>query len=576
MEPLFDFPIQLNSKSNSLPTPLQNSQFSPFFVHVLPPLQTPSNSPHHLLFPYSPLPKIHVIGPFSSHFLSTPAPFQLFPPKILRNFFLALPPHTSQVDTSRSSSIINTSLAHTVILFQCPPPCTHRAMSPCSSLPSQLSPPPPDQYMLRYSRIFLTPKEEQKLRSSNKSDLRLLQHDLANSIVGHFLSHHPPLNHLPPHTVPPYLRVLVNKINTKHFHRKGSPAIQPLCLWQIIHCAHFCHLNYSPASHPAPNHDGIYVFDRFPCPDETKTPYLLRRPDPSSSFAPTSSSLTYKNCTFVTQPDGMCIMYLVHGLHSKRHGSAFLSQIPALQATLAPISVPVTTITHPLTSRNGKKGTASHNGVTVFDSSSAPLSRLHASLPNGPLAFHVSLALHILDNERSTDMSRVDGKLCQTLQSVNLRLRFGWGREQTTKYKAAVVGNQKLPSLVVAPFHKCLIHIRTGLMKVMETGSDVVRKRNSLEGKDIMREDIFARRMNAALGHPSSRNNFEYVDIVLSRNCVLPAHLDRKNNHRAGHDHCAVYSFSVLVKDLQYQVAIIMTTRYAVGACLEKIKSNLR
>ena len=92
MEPLFDFPIHVPSKSNSLPTPLQNSLFSLFFVHVLPPLQTPSNSPHHLLLPYSPLPKIHVIGLFSSRFLSTPAPFQLFPPKILRKFFLALPP----------------------------------------------------------------------------------------------------------------------------------------------------------------------------------------------------------------------------------------------------------------------------------------------------------------------------------------------------------------------------------------------------------------------------------------------------------------------------------------------------
>ena len=138
-----------------------------------------------------------------------------------------------------------------------------------------------------------------------------------------------------------------------------------------------------------------------------------------------------------------------------------------------------------------------------------------------------------------------------------------------------MVANQKLPSLVVDPFHKCPIHVQTGLMKVMETGSDMVRKRNPLEGKDAMRDDIFARRMNAALGHPSSRNNFEYIDIVLSRNCVLPAHLDRKNDHRAGHDHCAVYSFSALVKDLQYHIAIIMTTRYAVGACLGKIKTNL-
>ena len=89
--PPFDFPIQLHSKSTSLPTPLQNSPFSPVFVHVLPPLQTPSNSPHHLLLPNNPLPKIHVIGPFSSYFLSTPAPFQLFPPKILRNFFFGSP-----------------------------------------------------------------------------------------------------------------------------------------------------------------------------------------------------------------------------------------------------------------------------------------------------------------------------------------------------------------------------------------------------------------------------------------------------------------------------------------------------
>ena len=75
------------------------------------------------------------------------------------------------------------------------------------------------------------------------------------------------------------------------------------------------------------------------------------------------------------------------------------------------------------------------------------------------------------------------------------------------------------------------------------------------------RTKLFASLLNSRLGKPNSCNRFEtYVNIVLSYNTVLPSHVDKKNDHRAGYDHCAVYTFATIFSGRVCRVAIIMTS----------------
>jgi hypothetical protein len=111
-------------------------------------------------------------------------------------------------------------------------------------------------------------------------------------------------------------------------------------------------------------------------------------------------------------------------------------------------------------------------------------------------------------------------------------------------------------------------------VKVLETGTKIVRRHGPISFADPQRKAIFASKLNNKLGFPRSTNQFEFVDIVLSMNTVLPAHLDTFNDHRHGYDSCLVYSFSTNVNGKVSRVAMIMTTRSSVGACLTKIKTN--
>ena len=73
------------------------------------------------------------------------------------------------------------------------------------------------------------------------------------------------------------------------------------------------------------------------------------------------------------------------------------------------------------------------------------------------------------------------------------------------------------------------------------------------------------------IGFPNASFKFEYIDIVLSLNTILPKHIDSKNDHRKGYNHCTVYSFYQVVDELEYKVSVIMTTRLTVGAAFEKV-----
>ena len=108
----------------------------------------------------------------------------------------------------------------------------------------------------------------------------------------------------------------------------------------------------------------------------------------------------------------------------------------------------------------------------------------------------------------------------------------------------------------------------------METATKISEQHFPNAFNDIVRTNVHAALFNARLQCPESCNKFEYVDIVVSHNTVLPAHLDRKNDNRPGYDHTVVYTYMANVSGKLFRVAVIMCTRTVVGANKDKLTTN--
>ena len=221
----------------------------------------------------------------------------------------------------------------------------------------------------------------------------------------------------------------------------------------------------------------------------------------------------------------------------------------------------------------GRRGVVKHEGIVAAFPSSSILCSLDSRLCGGLVSFHHNLIRHMLkggvrDNVRICD--RVDPNLPAF---VNERLRFGFGRVQpATNKKNWQLHGEKMPTLDVSPFKALPTSMQSQLMTIIEHSQVFLLKQYPNAFPNKMRNDHCATQLNAVMGFPRSKALFEYYDIVISRNAVLTKHIDTKNDHREGYDHCVVYSFYATVDNLEYKVSIIMCTRCTVGCPIDRIK----
>ena len=117
--------------------------------------------------------------------------------------------------------------------------------------------------------------------------------------------------------------------------------------------------------------------------------------------------------------------------------------------------------------------------------------------------------------------------------------------------------------------------IRSRLMILFELSSHFIQQHDKTVFCNLDRNNIFASRFNKLMGFEGSLSNFEYIDLVLSRNTILRKHIDGKNDHRPGYNQCAVYSFYQHIDGLEFKVSIVMTTRTAIGAAFDQIADSL-
>ena len=117
--------------------------------------------------------------------------------------------------------------------------------------------------------------------------------------------------------------------------------------------------------------------------------------------------------------------------------------------------------------------------------------------------------------------------------------------------------------------------LKPQMMKLFESAQLFVDKCISNSFPITARTNECSKRLNAVLGFPNSKSKFEYFDIVLLRNTVLPKHIDSKNDNCAGYNLCTIYSFYQEIVGVEYKVSVIMTTRSSVGATCDKAQKYL-
>ena len=186
------------------------------------------------------------------------------------------------------------------------------------------------------------------------------------------------------------------------------------------------------------------------------------------------------------------------------------------------------------------------------------------------------ISQHILTGCK-TDPSRMHGKAVkgETLHNVLLTLGFGCVQRSSPSQERWCVltwrhNDHEMPTIQYRPFIDLSPSLKPQLFKVFESVQNIVDSQLTNPFPNKVRTKLCLKRLNKALGFPLSCSKFEYFDIVLYRNTILPKHTDSKNDHRAGYNFCAVYSFYQLIDDLEYKVSVIMTTCTSLGAALEE------
>ena len=100
----------------------------------------------------------------------------------------------------------------------------------------------------------------------------------------------------------------------------------------------------------------------------------------------------------------------------------------------------------------------------------------------------------------------------------------------------------------------------------METTTKISKQHFPNAFNDILWTNVHVSLFNTKLQCPGLCNKFEYVDIVVSHDTVLPAHLDRNNDNRPGYDPIVVYTYLTKVYGKLFRVVVIMCTQTVVGA----------
>ena len=364
-------------------------------------------------------------------------------------------------------------------------------------------------------------------------------------------------------TLPPPLKRLCDHFNEFYLFQPDDLHINARLLWAILFRREYSKINVKSMSHPY-----MYVQQRHAETDEVKGQRLLRR----KSLCKKQFGQDFKKIatnTSIYLPTSRAMMYGVIGLDNRDHGS--VAEISHSNRVMDKLGI----ITHDIRpTRANEISTISANGIYVAYDTNPIFLELQNKTMKGIHTMHHELTTSLL-TMKYTDPSRAGLKIFKLEKSVNFRCRFGFGRIQATPAATAnltvihwLLDEKKMPTIKYEPFVKLPKSLKDELIILFECADNFVRR--NMPGMFSNRKRFqCAKKLNEVLGYPKAKMRFEYYDIVITRNIVLPKHIDQKNDHRIGYNYCVVYSFYHCIEGLEYKVSVIMTSRCTIGAALE-------
>ena len=326
---------------------------------------------------------------------------------------------------------------------------------------------------------------------------------------------------------------------------------------------------------PVTSHQAIYIQERVVTPNALHLPTQKRRKGLCKNQIGEDYN-TIRTNTTIAQPNGGNLFYLAVNLHCRLHGSGAMDKVDNCDVILDFLQIPHGRISPMSNIPTNVHGIQSLNNVFVAYANSTIISHLDTiMLPCGLSRLHENLTRHLL-NGKITDTSRIGGAVVDGEASRNVRLTFGFGREQTPPAKPSKVihwtyKGHVMPTINCDQFNAVPEHLKPQLVKIFDAGQMFVDHNLPNSFPNMARTRFASKLLRETIGFPNASFKFEYIDIVLSLNTILPKHIDSKNDHRKGYNHCTVYSFYQIVDKLEYKVSVIMTTRLTVGAAFEKV-----
>ena len=414
-----------------------------------------------------------------------------------------------------------------------------------------------------------------KLFHQNPEHPRIRKHQACVQVIHYYLLHSysdSTKHKLSPNRTPSQVKILCDSYNFNYLNRPNDSKLSSLCIWRII----YRRLKPNTDSiNLNPSHEVIYIQQRHLSPDEINLSVPKRKQALChNQIGPDFH--TIKNNISIIQPKGTHLIYMSTNLHCRHHGSHSLNELPDRKQLCEHLGIQFSSISP---ENAGWRGLQHTNNVYVLYSQNKFLQKLDHTLVCGLSRLHYDLTVYLLNNVKTTDASRMEGKIIQSSPSLDIRLSFGFGRIQrdvkegeTWKVQRWQYKNKEMPTLKFQTFTILPKILQSQLLRVFESGQIFAESNMTNVFPNHLRTKIFAKRLNNALGFPHSRTKFEYYDIVLSCNLVLLKHLDTKNDHRKGYNICVVYSFYQIIEGVQYKISIIMTTRSTVGCAIDNIK----
>jgi hypothetical protein len=434
----------------------------------------------------------------------------------------------------------------------------------------------PFYVMPRGHLSILSPATLSKLARDDPEHPRIRKHNAACLVIEYFhLDYHPrPEHRLTKETTPPLLAVLTQHYNKNYLTRGSDLKLTPREIWRWIFSRQYSDRALNPP--PVTSHQAIYIQERVVTPNELHLHTQRRRKGLCKNPIGEDYN-TIRTNTTIAQPNGGNLFYLAVNLHCRLHGSVDMDKVDNCDILLDYLQIPHGQISPSSDISTNVDGVQSLNNVFVAYANSTIVQHLDTTmLTCGLSRLHENLTRHLL-NGKITDTSRIGGAVVEGEASRNVRLTFGFGRVQSSpgsKPSKVIHWSYKghrMPTINCEQFTAVPDHLKPQLVKIFDAGQMFIDNNLPDSFPNNARTRFASKLLRDTIGFPNASFKFEYIDIVLSLNTILPKHIDSKNDHRKGYNHCTVYSFYQVIDELEYKVSVIMTTRLTVGAAFEKV-----